>query len=63
MRVGDQVVIGPNINKDWNPNGKLTIINIQIGKRSGYEYITVVDESGNRFHGGDNCFKLIGSRV
>lgn len=51
--------VGQTVKHDspcWKPQGKLTIVKVDIGRRSGLKIITATDESGKEFTAVEGVF-------
>ncbi len=51
--------VGQIVNHDsprWKPQGKLTIVKVDVGRRSGLKIITATDESGKVFTAVEGVF-------
>ena len=51
--------VGQTVTHDspcWKPQGKLTIVKVDIGRRSGLKIITATDENGKEFTAVEGVF-------
>ena len=57
FKVGD-IVRPEGTIEHWKPEGRLVVTSVRVGKKTGYQVVTAMDDNNKRFVGFHGAFEL-----